>query len=102
MIHTHPTFCVVWSKTGSLFARDTVGASESLGTCAWTPYRKNGTQDLAELCAVEFARGIDIVLMERHGLSVLGATLEDAFLATDQAEEAARVAYFSRVAGISA
>ena len=102
VIHTHPTFCVVWSKTGSLFARDTVGASESLGTCAWTPYRKNGTQDLAELCAVEFARGIDIVLMERHGLSVLGATLEDAFLATDQAEEAARVAYFSRVAGISA
>ena len=95
VVHTHPTMSVVWSKTGELFARDTVGASESLGTCSWTPYRKNGTQELADLCAAEFARGINVIMMERHGLTAVAATLEEAFMQTELAEEAARIAYFS-------
>ena len=95
VIHTHPTMSVVYSKLGALFPRDTVGASESLGTCAWTPYRKNGTTELAELCAQEFARGTDLVVMERHGLTAIASTLEIAYMQSDLAEEAARIAYFS-------
>ncbi|MDE2481495.1 MAG: class II aldolase/adducin family protein [bacterium] len=95
VVHTHPTFSVVWSKTGRLFARDTVGAMESLRACAWTPYRKNGTQELAELCGCEFARGIDLVVMERHGLTAISHDLEDAFVQTELAEEAAKIAYYS-------
>ena len=95
VIHTHPTMSVVWSKTGSLFPRDTIGASESLGPCAWTPYRKNGTRELAELCAAEFSAGANVVMMERHGLTAIAATLEDAFMQTELADEAARIAYYS-------
>ncbi len=95
VVHTHPTMTVVFSKTGGLFPCDTVGASESLGSAAWTPYRKNGTQELADLCAAEFARGIDVVVMERHGLSVVARSLEEAFVQTDLAEEASRIAYYS-------
>ncbi len=95
VIHTHPTFSVVWSKTGGLFPRDTVGAMESLGACAWTPYRKNGTQELADLCAVEFERGAAVVVMERHGLTAIDEVLDRAFVQTDLAEEASRIAYFS-------
>ncbi len=95
VVHTHPTFSVVWSKTGTLFACDTVGASEGLRACAWTPYRKNGTQELADLCAHEFARGIDVVVMERHGLSVVACDFEDAFVQTEHAEEAAKIALYS-------
>ena len=102
VVHTHPTFCVVWSRTGSVFPRDTVGARESLGSLAWTPFRPNGSSELAELCALEFARGIDTVIMERHGLSSIAEHLEDAFMQTDLAEEAARIAYFSKVAGFIA
>lgn len=101
VIHTHPTFCVVWSKFGTVFPRDTVGARETLGAVAWTAYRDPGTSDLANLCAVEFARGIDTVLMERHGVSTVGPTLEEAFVLTDLAEEAARLAYFSRLARLT-
>ena len=97
VVHTHPTFCVVWSKVGSLFPRDTVGARETLGPVAWTAYRDPGTHELADLCATEFARGFDTVVMERHGLSTVAATLERAFVLTDLAEEAARIAYFSRL-----
>jgi L-fuculose-phosphate aldolase len=95
VMHTHPTMCVVWSKTGAIFPRDTVGASETLRDCAWTPFYKNGTQELADVCAHIFETGTDVVMMERHGLSVVSQTLEDAFMQTDLAEEAARIAYYS-------
>ena len=101
LIHTHPTFSVVWSKTGSIFPRDTVGAKETLGPVAWTAYREPGTHDLAYLCADEFKRGFDTVLMERHGVSALADELERAFVLTDLAEEAARIAYFSRLADLT-
>jgi L-fuculose-phosphate aldolase len=102
VIHTHPTFCVVWSRCGAIFPQDTVGARETLGPVAWAAYRPAGSSELAELCAEAFAGGFDTVLMERHGLSALGKGLEEAFVLTDLAEEAARIAYFSRIAGIDA
>ncbi len=101
VVHTHPTMCVVWSKTGAIFPRDTVGASETLRPCAWTPYVRNGSAELANVCAEQFAAGIDVVLMERHGLSVVSSDLDDAFLQTDLAEEAARIAcYWSLLEGV--
>ena len=96
VIHTHPTFCVVWSKTGSVFPRDTVGARETLGEVGWTAYEPPGSQALANAAAVQFGRGADIVLMERHGVSAVGTSLEYAFVQTDLAEEAARIAFFSQ------
>lgn len=97
VIHTHPTFCVVCSKLGRMFERDTVGARETLGEVAWTPYRPPGSQELADVTAAEFARGAEVVVMERHGISAVGITLEQAFISTDLAEEAARIAFFSRL-----
>lgn len=97
LVHVHPTFCVVWSLLGEPFPQDTVGARETLGDVAWTPFRPAGSQSLADLCGDAFAAGIDVVLMERHGLSAVGGALEDAYMLVDQAEEAARVAYFTRI-----
>jgi L-fuculose-phosphate aldolase len=94
VVHTHPTMCVVWSKTGGIFPRDTVGAGETLRTCAWTAYYRNGSAELANVCAEQFAQGVDVVLMERHGLSVVSQDLDDALNQTDLAEEAARIAYY--------
>ena len=96
VVHTHPTFCVVWSMGGAIFPQDTVGARETLGPVAWTPYYPAGSNALAAACSEQFARGFDAVVMERHGLSTIGIDLERAFLLTDLAEEAARIAFFSR------
>jgi L-fuculose-phosphate aldolase len=101
VVHTHPTFCVVCSKNGRVFERDTVGARETLGEVAWTPYRPPGSQELADVTSEQFARGVDTVLMERHGLSAVGQTLEEAFTNTDLAEEAARIDFFSTLASKS-
>ncbi len=98
VVHAHPTFCVVWSRTGAVFPQDTVGARETLGPVGWVPYRPPGSEELAALCADAFAAGFDTVLMERHGLSALAPTLEEAFDRTDLAEEAARIAYYGEFA----
>ncbi|NNM98381.1 MAG: class II aldolase/adducin family protein [Candidatus Eremiobacteraeota bacterium] len=92
LVHTHPTACVIWSKRGRLFARDTVGAIETLGAVGWVPYAAAGSRELADSAAEIFARGVDTILMERHGLSVLAASMERAFILTDLAEESARIA----------
>ena len=97
VVHTHPTFCVVWSKFGEVFPRDTVGAVETLGPVGWAEYAPPGSAALAESAARVFASGVDAVLMERHGLSIAAAGLEQAFVLTDLAEEAARIAYFSKI-----
>lgn len=99
VVHTHPTYCVGWSKTGALFALDTVGAIESLGSIAFTRYAKSGTRELAELCSSAFAAGHDTILMERHGLSSVGTTLEEAVLRTDLAEQTAQVEFVAAVLG---
>jgi L-fuculose-phosphate aldolase len=98
VLHAHPTFCVVWTKIARTLPRDTVGARETLGEVAWTQYRSPGSDELAHITAAAFAEGIDTVLMERHGISTVGATLERAFMLADLTEEAARIAYFSRLA----
>ncbi len=104
VIHTHPAYCVAWSKTGTLFALDTVGAIESLGSILWTPYAPSGTPELAAICSSAFAAPCDTLVMERHGLSVLAANLETAFVRTDLAEQTARIECAARLlewAGVS-
>jgi L-fuculose-phosphate aldolase len=96
VVHAHPTFCVVWSRYGIPLPCDTVGARETLGAVAWTPYLPPGSPELAHAVAEQFATGTDAVLMASHGLSTVGSTLEHAFVLADAAEEAARVAYFRK------
>ena len=98
LVHSHPTYLVLWSTFGRLFPRETVGARESLGDLAWVPYAPPGSERLAEMSAEAFTRGVALILMERHGLSCIANDLERAFLLTDLAEEAARVAYFAELA----
>lgn len=93
IVHTHPRFCVVWSRTGRLFPQDTVGARETLGHVAWSAYHPPGSAELAAEVSAS-ARDRDTILMERHGLTALGSCLEDAFLRSDLAEEAAAIGVY--------
>ena len=99
VVHTHPAYCVGWSKTGALFPLDTVGAIESLGRIAFTRYARSGTHELAELCGAAFAAGHDTIVMERHGLSSVGATLEEAVLRTELAEQTAQIEFVAALLG---
>jgi L-fuculose-phosphate aldolase len=97
VIHVHPAYCVAWSKCGTLFPLDTVGAMESLGAIAFTRFARSGSQELADRCAGAFRDGNDTVVMERHGISSVGTTLEEAFVRADLAEQTAHLEYAARL-----
>lgn len=101
VVHAHPTYCTAWSKTGALFPLETVGASESLGPIRFTRYARPGSAELAEHCAEAFAEGADTIVMERHGLSAVAATLDRAFEQTDLAEQTAHMEFCSALLGIA-
>ncbi|HEY0799101.1 MAG TPA: class II aldolase/adducin family protein [Candidatus Baltobacteraceae bacterium] len=104
VIHTHPTACVAWSNCGLMFPLETVGAMESLDAIHWTSYAPTGTVELADRCAHAFGAGAESVVMERHGLSSVGPSLERAFVRTDLAEQTAAIELSSALLriGISA
>ena len=97
VMHTHPTCCVVWTLNDAPLPQDTVGARETLGPVALVPYEEPGSAQLAEACAQALGAGFNTVLLERHGLTTVGSTFEEAFLRTDLAEEAARIALFRQL-----
>jgi ribulose-5-phosphate 4-epimerase/fuculose-1-phosphate aldolase len=95
VLHTHPTFCVVWSQSGRLFPRDTVAATESLGPMAWVPFAPSGSVELADALAQGLASGASLALLENHGLIAVSYDIDTAFIQTDLAEACAQVAYYS-------
>jgi len=95
VVHTHPTFCVVWAGEDRLFPRDTVASTESLAAMALVPYHPTGTQQLADATREALADGTPLALLARHGLVAATGAIEDAYVQTDLAEECAKVAYFS-------
>lgn len=95
VVHTHPTFCVVWSGEDRLFPRETVASTESLRAMKLVEFHPNGTQVLADATREALADGTPLALLARHGLVAVSREMEDAYVQTDLAEECARVAYFA-------
>lgn len=97
VVHTHPTFCVVWSAQDRLYPRDTVASTESLAPMKLVPFHPNGTQALADATREVLADGTPLALLARHGLVAVSDDMEAAYVQTDLAEECAKVAYFSHL-----
>ena len=93
VVHTHPTFCVVWAGEERLLPRDTVAANESLAAMKLVAYHPTGTQELADATRDALADGTPLALLARHGLVAVAKELEEACVQTDLAEECAKVAY---------
>ena len=102
VVHTHPTFCVVWSAQGRLYPRDTVAATESLRAMKLVPFYPNGSQELADATRDALTDGTPLALLARHGLVAVAREMEDAYVQTDLAEECAKVAYYSAIFGTRA
>ncbi len=95
VVHTHPTYCVVWSQRGRLFPRETVAANESLAAMAWVPFHPSGSQELADATEAALLGGAPLALLENHGLVAVARDCETAFIQTDLAEACAKVAYLN-------
>lgn len=95
VVHTHPTFCVVWAGEDRLFPRETVASTESLAPMTFVPYHPTGTQELADATRDALRDGTPLALLGRHGLVAVSRDFDEAYVQTDLAEECAKVAYYS-------
>lgn len=95
VVHTHPTFCVVWAGEDRLFPRETVASTESLAAMTFVPYHPTGTQELADATRTALTGGIPLALLARHGLVAVSSDIDEAYVQTDLAEECAKVAYYA-------
>jgi len=99
VVHTHPTYCVVWSGSGRLYPRETVASMESLAAMVWVDFFPAGSAQLAEATSAALAGGAPLALLGNHGLIAVGTDFDVALVQTDLAEECARVAYLARSMG---
>jgi ribulose-5-phosphate 4-epimerase/fuculose-1-phosphate aldolase len=95
VVHTHPTFCVVWAGEDRLFPRETVASTESLAAMTFVPYHPTGTQELADATRNALRDGTPLALLASHGLVAVSNDIDEAYVQTDLAEECAKVAYYS-------
>lgn len=104
VLHTHGTYCVLWSFLPAENERDVIPAHTpylqmKLGTVGMIPYEKPGSQELFDAFG-ERVSDSDGYLLKQHGAVVPGKDLMDAFYCLDELEESAKVAWMLREAGI--
>lgn len=106
VLHTHSTYCVLWSFLQNGNERDCIPdytpyLKMKLGTVGLIPYEKPGSQELFQA----FGQRIDDsdgYLLKQHGPVVPGKTLMDAFYCLEELEESAKIAWMLQQANPAA
>lgn len=100
VVHAHPGALVAFSICRLL--PDTRVQSHAFATCgkiAFAPYACPGSQELGDNIAAVFARGVDCVLLENHGVVIGGTDLQDAFQRFETLEFVARTLGYAALLG---
>lgn len=99
VVHSHAPYSSVFGITNTPIPMVLTESAACLGgTVNIAPYRRPGTQDLADI-TVETAGGGRAVVMAHHGLVTVGANLAQAYEATLAVETTARVIIMARSMG---
>ena len=95
-IHAHPPYCVTCTLLGiSLKESKLPETAIYTGPSPTVPYATPGTIDQAN-AVFPYIQNFNSLLLERHGVLVLGKDLEDALNRLEQLEYVARVTYLAR------
>lgn len=101
VVHAHPRYCTVLACLGWEIPpiHYTLTAVSTDGRVPLAPYALYGSEEMAAACTAALDADHHAVLLANHGVTVVGSTLEQAFLRTLIVEEAASVYYAARLAG---
>jgi arylformamidase len=93
--HLHPPYCILFAVRGRPIPLVTVTAEARLGATPVVAEAPSGSQELAELVrdAVVAHPRARVIVLERHGILAIGATLRETVDVADLAEDTARVAH---------
>lgn len=92
IIHAHPIVATAVTVAGLPFPSNTITEGTLvLGPSVPTaPYAPPGSKELAMVCA-EYAKNVNVFLMERHGAAALGTNLAEALYRMETLEAVAKV-----------
>jgi len=92
IVHAHPVALVAFSICGERPNTRAFNRAHAVcGEVGFAPYALPGSEKLGENIAAEFARGVNCVMLENHGVVVGGATLQQAFERFETLEFTARI-----------
>jgi L-fuculose-phosphate aldolase len=99
VLHAHPPYSTALTITGQPFPVDLIPeVMASFGGVPIAPYALPGTEALAESIQ-PYVGQYDAILLSHHGSVTAGKTLEDALLALEKVEHAARIYFIARSLG---
>ena len=102
VVHVHPTFATIYSTARKPIPLVTVSASNKLRQGPVVPEAPGGSAGLTEMvlrAVREATLETTVFLMERHGLTACGPSLGQAFDDAELAEDTAKIALLSSIAG---
>lgn len=100
VIHTHPTYSMVYSCQGKDIPLLIDEAAQTMGdTCHTTSYCLPGTQELADACVAALGKSSNACLIRSHGAVCVGADMDAAFKVCTVLEVTARILYMIEATG---
>ena len=80
VIHAHPPALVSFSIVRQIPNTNVIPQAKHVcGPIGYAPYALPGSNELGDIIAEEFEKGVNAVIMENHGTVVGGKNLSDAF-----------------------
>lgn len=100
VVHTHPTYSMIYSCQGKDIPLFMDEAAQTLGdTCHTTPYALPGSQELADACVAALGEKSNSCLIRSHGAVAVGSDMDMAFKVCTVLEIAARILYMIESTG---
>ena len=100
VIHTHPTYSMVYSCQGKDIPLFMDEAAQIMGdTCHTTPYALPGSQELADAVVAALGEKANTCLVRSHGAVAVGGDMDGAFRTCKVLEIAARIRYMIEATG---
>lgn len=100
LIHTHPTYSMVYSCQGKDIPLFMDEAAQTMGdTCHTTPYALPGSKELADGVVAALGEKANTCLVHSHGAVAVGGDMDSAFRVCTVLEIAARILYMIEATG---
>ena len=100
ILHAHPPMLISFSIARVVPAVNLTASSWRIcGKTAMAPYAVPGSAELSDAISGEFAKGFDIVLLEKHGVVIGAEDLSAAFMKFETFESAAKTEICARRLG---
>ncbi len=100
VVHTHPTFSMIYACQGKDIPLFTDEAAQTLGdVCRTTAYALPGSRELAEGCVAALGEKANACLLRSHGAVAVGEDMDAAFKVCTVLELTARILYMIEATG---